>query len=127
MRAFLVSCLLAGVFVPAAFAAGGTERPSLHIARAAGPIAVDGTLGDPGWQGAAAITTFYEVSPGDNTPPAVKTTAWITYDDRYLYVAFRCEDPRPSAIRALISDALNATSTTISPTGRMATKARVQP
>jgi hypothetical protein len=34
---------------------------------------------------------------------------------------------RPSAIRALISDALNATSTTISPTGRMATKARVQP
>ncbi len=43
---------------------------------------------------------FYEISPGDNTPPKVKTTAWITYDDAFLYVAIKCDDPRPQEIRA---------------------------
>jgi hypothetical protein len=30
----------------------------------------------------------------------VKTTAYVTYDDRYFYVGFRCDDPDPSKIRA---------------------------
>jgi hypothetical protein len=75
---------------------------NLHVAvrRAAGAIAIDGDLSDPGWQGAATIEKFYDIQPGDNVPPPVKTTAYVTYDDRYFYVAFRCEDPDPSKIRA---------------------------
>ena len=102
IRGTLVSSLLVGCLAPAAFAtpAAPEERPSLRVSRAAGPIKVDGVLGDAGWRGAAETTTFYEVSPGDNTPPPTRTAAWITYDDKYFYIAFRCDDPDPSKIRA---------------------------
>ncbi len=75
------------------------SRPSLRLRRTSGKIRVDGNLSDPGWKDADRISTFYEVSPADNTAPPVRTTAWITYDSRYVYIAFRCEDPDPSAIR----------------------------
>ena len=72
----------------------------VSASRAKGPITVDGSLDDPGWRGAAEVRDFYEISPGDNTPPKVKTTAWVTYDERYFYVAIKCDDPHPQNIRA---------------------------
>jgi len=74
--------------------------PPLSVRRAAGEIRLDGDLGDPGWQGAAVLDQFWETEPGDNVAPRVKTVAWVTYDDRYLYVGLRCEDPDPSRVRA---------------------------
>jgi hypothetical protein len=74
--------------------------PPLAIHRAEGPITADGRLDDEGWKTAAKIETFYETSPADNTPPKVKTTAWITYDDHYFYIGVRCDDPNPEKIRA---------------------------
>ncbi len=84
--------------VPLPAAVAPNARLSVH--RAAGPITIDGDLGDPGWAGAAEIGTFYELTPGDNTPSKVKTTAYVTYDDKFFYVGFRCDDPDPSKIRA---------------------------
>jgi hypothetical protein len=77
-----------------------SAAPHVAISRAPGPIAIDGSLDDPGWQGAAEIRDFFELSLGDNTPPKVRTTALVTYDDHFFYVAIRCDDPRPSDIRA---------------------------
>src|ERR1051325_11236992 len=79
-----------------------TPPPPAPIAihRATGPIACDGDLGDAGWKDAAVIDRFYETSPGNNTEPKVKTTAWVTYDDRYFYIGIRCDDPEPNKIRA---------------------------
>src|SRR6478672_5145924 len=74
--------------------------PPLQIHRTTGAIRVDGDLSDPGWQGAGKIDQFYETSPGDNTPPKVKTIAYVTYDDKYFYIGIRCEDPHPEQIRA---------------------------
>jgi hypothetical protein len=74
--------------------------PPIQVHRADGPILVDGRLDDAAWKTAAKIDTFYETSPGDNTPPAAKTTAWLTYDDRYFYIGVRCDDPHPEKIRA---------------------------
>jgi hypothetical protein len=74
--------------------------PPIQIHRAEGAIIVDGNLDDPGWKNAAVIDRFYETSPGNNNPPTVKTTAWITYDDRYFYIGVRCDDPHPEKIRA---------------------------
>jgi uncharacterized protein DUF5916/cellulose/xylan binding protein with CBM9 domain len=76
------------------------ENPHLTVRLARGPITVDGSLEDPGWRGAAEIRDFYEISPGDNTPSKVGTTAWVTYDDRFFYVAIKCDDPRPKDIQA---------------------------
>ena len=74
--------------------------PPIQIHRADAPIVVDGRLDDAGWKTAARIDTFYETSPADNTSPAAKTTAWLSYDDKYFYIGIRCDDPHPEKIRA---------------------------
>jgi hypothetical protein len=84
----------------------------IHIARATGPIKVDGDLSDPGWQGATKITTWYETNPGDNTEPKVKNVGYLAYDDRYLYAAFEFFDPTPEKIRAPYGDRDNVPSYT---------------
>jgi hypothetical protein len=74
--------------------------PPIAIHRASAPIVVDGDLADAGWQDAAKIESFFETSPGNNIAAKVKTTAYLTYDDRYFYIGIRSEDPEPKKIRA---------------------------
>ena len=69
-----------------------------------GAIVIDGDVSDSGWSHALRIEDFVEFSKGDNVAPPVRTTAWLTYDDRYFYVAFRNVDPQPAAIRAPFVD-----------------------
>ncbi len=99
--------LMAVVLFATAFAAFGQTQKASHpapapinIHRAAGPITVDGDLSDPGWKGAATIDQWVEGSPANNIPAKIKTTAYLTYDDRYFYIGIRCEDPDPKKIRA---------------------------
>src|SRR5262245_30951267 len=99
------------VLILLAFASGLAAReppqepaPEIRISRAAGPIEVDGVLGDPGWNGASRIDTFYEIIPGDNVEPNVKSVAWLAYDDQFLYAAFEFSDPDPKSIRAPYDD-----------------------
>ena len=78
--------------------------PEIRIARAAGPIVVDGDLSDPGWKGATKVDTFYETNPGDNVPPKVRTVAYLTYDEKFFYAAFEFYDPDISLLRAPYGD-----------------------
>jgi hypothetical protein len=107
-----VTLYLTSVTTPAA-AQSSLAGATLHISRASGTIHVDGDLSDEGWRDATRVTTWYEVAPGDNTTPPVKSVAYLTYDDRFLYVGFEFDDPNPSAIRAPLGDhdALNGNST----------------
>src|SRR5580765_1799326 len=77
---------------------------SFKIAKVEGPIVIDGDIADSGWEHALRVTDFVENSKGDNDVPPVQTVAWLTYDDRYLYVAFRCDDPKIAALRAPFVD-----------------------
>jgi hypothetical protein len=77
-----------------------------------GAIAIDGNLDDEGWRGATPIDTWYETNPGDNTPPKVKSVAYLGYDDKYFYAAFRFEDPNPKGIRAPVGDRDNVPPST---------------
>ncbi len=106
--AFGLLLLLAG---PAAPGAEPDVPPPLPVPRGVGLVSVDGDLGDPGWVGAAVIDTFWETAPGNNVPPKVKTTAWVTYDDRYVYIAVKCDDPEPRKIRAPYADRDNVIGT----------------
>ncbi|MGE5233381.1 MAG: DUF5916 domain-containing protein [Acidobacteriota bacterium] len=81
-------------------AAEPPRTPPMDIHRAAGKIEVDGDLNDAGWQGALSFDKFVEGSPGDNIPAKVKTTVWLTYDDKYFYIAVKADDPEPQKIRA---------------------------
>jgi hypothetical protein len=88
----------------AALAAGAGEyvpvyHPDLEIARAAGPISIDGDLDDAGWRGAAKADNFAEHNPGDQTRPEVDTQVLIAYDDANLYLGWICYD-EPSEVRA---------------------------
>src|SRR2546426_5129099 len=67
-RAFKILILL---MIPGAALAREEEAPAVPIVihRSAGPITIDGDLSDEGWKGAARVETWYEVQPGDNTPP----------------------------------------------------------
>lgn len=59
--------------------------------RVTGPIVLDGRLDEPDWQAAQSLESFKEYWPGDLTPPNEHTAARFLYDDRFLYVAFRCD------------------------------------
>jgi hypothetical protein len=83
--------------------AGGSRLPrppAFTVGRAPGPIRLDGSLDDAGWRGASEIPLEWEWTPGDNTPPPVRSVCRITYDASSLYVGCRAFDPRPTEIRA---------------------------
>jgi hypothetical protein len=101
-----IECACALILMSAVNALAQTtlSGPQLRIARAAGPIVVDGDLADEGWRSAERIETWYEINPGDNVEPRVRTIARLAYDDRFFYAAFELEDPDPRQIRAPYSD-----------------------
>jgi hypothetical protein len=106
----LLNIIVLGV----AAAAHGEDPVAAPIAihRAAGPIAIDGDLSDEGWKGALRVDTWYEVNPGDNTPPKVKNVGYLAYDDKFFYAGFEFQDPEPSRIRAPLGDRDNVPGST---------------
>jgi hypothetical protein len=48
------------------------------------------------------VTDFRQNSPGDGTPATEPTTAYLSYDEKNLYVAFVCHD-EPGEVRAHLS------------------------
>jgi hypothetical protein len=61
-------------------------------------------MDDPLWLQAMPVELKYEIMPAENAPAKQKTTAWVLYNNDYLYFGFRCYDSLPSAIRANLSD-----------------------
>ncbi len=95
-RAAAIICLL---LLPGHLAAAAYPVP-----RATTAIVMDGSLDDPAWEDALQIDLEYEVEPGENIDPPVRTTCLVTYSDRHVYFGFRAYDPEPSKIRARYSD-----------------------
>lgn len=69
-----------------------------------GQTSVDGLLAEEGWQKALRIPLEYEVRPGENIAPPVRTELLLFSGERHICVAFICEDPNPKALRARYSD-----------------------
>jgi hypothetical protein len=93
-----------GGFIFARDKAVETKNASYHVPKASQPIKVDGLVSEKAWNNALKLELKYEVTPGENIPAPVKTEFLVTYSKSHLYVAFRCFDPDPSAIRAHLSD-----------------------
>jgi hypothetical protein len=64
---------------------------------------LDGDLADPAWQEAPWLSPFLPVLAW-RQDPQMTTTAKIRWDERGLYVAFRCQEDRPDGMRAQITD-----------------------
>jgi len=82
---------------------GTTEDPYI-VPITDAKIAVDAVLDEEAWQKALTLELKYEVRPGENVTPPVRTEVLLTYDADFFYAAFRCYDPTPSAIRAHLRD-----------------------
>jgi hypothetical protein len=67
-------------------------------------IKVDGLLDEKVWQEALQLELDYEVEPGENISPPVKTRVFLAYNQKYMYVGFRSYDPDPREIRARYTD-----------------------
>jgi hypothetical protein len=64
---------------------------------------VDGDLADEGWRGATRVEKFYEINPGDNVEPPVKSVGYLTYDTRF-FTRLRSRGSESAAIRAPLGD-----------------------
>lgn len=67
-------------------------------------VKIDGILEEKEWEGAKVLTLNYEVEPGENIAPPVKTEVLLVYGAKHLYVGFKAYDPDPSEIRAHVTD-----------------------
>jgi len=65
---------------------------------------IDGIIKEAEWENSLIIDKFYEIMPGENIEPPVKTVAYLSYDEKNFYVAFKCFDPEPEKIRARYAD-----------------------
>lgn len=66
------------------------------------PPVIDGKLDEEVWQKAAVLKDFYQIQPGDNTPPSRPTEVLIGFDPKFLYIAFKATD-EPDKIRATVA------------------------
>ncbi|RPJ83890.1 MAG: hypothetical protein EHM13_06340, partial [Acidobacteria bacterium] len=68
--------------------------------RVGSPPVLDGSLGDDAWnQGPLQVGDWISYNPLHGDRLVQRTDVWLAYDERYLYVAFRCSDPEPSRIK----------------------------
>lgn len=62
------------------------------------PIKIDGLIDDSAWGAVAWTTNYVEFEPDNATPPTEQTRMKIVYDNKNIYVAFRCYEPNPENI-----------------------------
>lgn len=100
----IIQWILLIVLIQAFTYAQKLEKKNYQISAATSEVRIDGVLDEQAWSQATTIPLNYEWTPGNNTAPPVKTECLVTYDDRRLYIAFRCYDPKPNQIRAHLMD-----------------------
>ncbi|MCP4150691.1 MAG: carbohydrate binding family 9 domain-containing protein [bacterium] len=91
--------LLTGTGIPAEPTNKEYRIPSVKTG-----IKTDGLLNEEVWKQALTLELKYEVSPGENIKPLVRTEVLLAYGKSHLYIAFRAYDPDPSQLNARICD-----------------------
>jgi hypothetical protein len=66
------------------------------------PVVIDGNPDESIWKTAAVFKDFIQTSPGDNIDASKKTEAYLMYDEKNLYIAFKCWDEKDK-IRATVA------------------------
>jgi hypothetical protein len=85
-----------GIAIPAEKAAP-VSVPKMALA-----MTIDGKLDEEVWKTAVVFKDFYQTFPGDNIPPSKPTEVLMMYDEKHLYVAFKCWDEKDK-IRASLA------------------------
>jgi hypothetical protein len=86
---------------PAADGKAGKVLRALRVDTA--PPRIDGQLDDEAWQRADSAEGFIQWEPDNMAPLSERTVAQVAYDHRYVYVAVRCYDREPDAVKGPLS------------------------
>lgn len=74
----------------------------VSIPKTSASIVIDGRPDEEVWKRAAVFKDFYQTGPGYNTAPSKPTEVYMMYDEKNLYVAFKCWDEKDK-IRATVA------------------------
>jgi len=77
----------------------GAKIPLSKIPRVHRPPKLEDFLENRPREAELAVNDFRQYIPGDGTPATEQTTAYLSYDEKNLYVAFVCHD-EPGQVRA---------------------------
>jgi Domain of unknown function (DUF5916)/Carbohydrate family 9 binding domain-like len=107
LAAITALCLiLVSAAALAASSSAQTPAPKepLEIPRLTTAPKIDGVLDNPIWETEALkIDAFIQYSPKENGVPTEKTVAYLGYNEKNLYVAFRASDSQASKVRCSIT------------------------
>lgn len=70
----------------------------INAVKATAQPTIDGDIGDEVWKSAPLAEGFWDRQTGTQAPD--QTEARLVYDEKFLYVAFRCLDTRPTELTA---------------------------
>jgi hypothetical protein len=73
-------------------------RKKYFTTRLNGTITLDGIPSEEAWNAVEWGGDFVQYQPFEGHPPSQQTNFKILYDDRYLYIAYRCYDLAPDSI-----------------------------
>ena len=74
----------------------------VNIPKTSEGIVIDGRPDEEIWQRAAVFKDFYQTGPGYNAAPSKPTEVYMLYDEKHLYLAFKCWDERDQ-VRATVA------------------------
>lgn len=80
----------------------GNSAEPVRITRVDSSPIIDGKIVEEIWKQAKVFETNFQTYPGENTKPTKRTEVLVMYDEKHLYVAFKCWDERDK-IRATIA------------------------
>ncbi|MFP6763467.1 MAG: hypothetical protein VB858_07610, partial [Planctomycetaceae bacterium] len=77
------------------------------------PPGIDGKLDDPAWKLATILGDFQPLMYFVRDRRAVETVCRVTWDDRFLYLAFECHEPRIEELASLSESERRGNRTTL--------------
>ncbi|HEY7442443.1 MAG TPA: DUF5916 domain-containing protein [Vicinamibacterales bacterium] len=107
VRLFATALSVFGTYTSAS--AQDKPSPELRASHAATPPKIDGILDDAVWSGEALpMDKWVSYNPMRGEPALQRTSVWVAYDEKAIYIAFRCYDTEPDRIRTTIAKRDNA-------------------
>ena len=94
--------LLLLALCPVAWCQQSGQTPAITIPRVSRPPKLGDFLNGAPREAELKVTDFRQMDPGDGDPVSQPTTAFLSYDDKNLYVAFIAKDD-PKLIRARVA------------------------
>ncbi len=101
---FLLAILLLTQIAFFSFAGEDGNKYSVKVPEFTKSPKIDGYLENPLWKNGVILDVFTQYEPQEGALPTEKTIAYIGHDKKHLYIAVRCFDSNPKAIRACLTE-----------------------